>query len=186
MQVFLLEEPIYSKICFPGKAETVKPNFSVSWRSAMVGSWLGGTWNEKWGVSFLEDWLDSCLDQWGKKRHFCLDQSREKEISFSWLPDGFCGPSSISDQVGAHTSESTSQTSITTLLKMFFNETERLLLCHLRSGLRDTAEEGWIQSSFFLLVLCILISTAFSPTPFAGMKICFQAKIFCWCKPGNL
>jgi len=63
MQVFLLGEPIYSKICFPGKAEIEELNFFVSWRSAMVGSWLRGTWKEKWRVSFLEDWLDSCLDQ---------------------------------------------------------------------------------------------------------------------------
>lgn len=75
---------------------------------------------------------------------------------------------------------------LTTLLMIFFNETERLLLCHLRSGLRDTTEEGWMESSFFLLVLHILISTAFSPTPFADMKISFQAKIFCWHKPGKL
>lgn len=62
---------------------------------------------------------------------------------------------------------------------------ERLLLCHLRSGLRDAAREGWMESSFFLLSLCILISTVFSPTPFAGMKISFQAKIF-WYKPEKL
>lgn len=70
MQVFLLGGPVYSKIFFPGKAEIEQINFSVSWRSAMVGSWLRGTWNKRWGVSFLEAWLDSCLDQWGKKRKF--------------------------------------------------------------------------------------------------------------------
>lgn len=75
---------------------------------------------------------------------------------------------------------------LTTVLMMFFSETERFLLCHLRSGLRDAAREGWMESSFFLLSLCILISTVFSPTPFTGMKISFQAKIFSWYKPEKL
>lgn len=47
LQVFLLGEPVYGKIFFPGKAEIEQLNLSVSWRSATVGSWLGGTWNEK-------------------------------------------------------------------------------------------------------------------------------------------
>lgn len=59
LQFFLLEGPVYGKICFPGKAEIEQLNLSVSWRSAIVGSWLRGTWNEKWGVSFLDDWLGS-------------------------------------------------------------------------------------------------------------------------------
>lgn len=75
---------------------------------------------------------------------------------------------------------------LTTLLMIFFSETERFLLCHQRSGLRDPAREGWMESSFFLLSLCILISAVFSPTPFTGMKISFQAKIFCWYKPEKL
>lgn len=110
VHVFLPGEPIYSKICFLGKAEIEQLNFPVSWRSAMMESWLGATWNEEWGISFLEDWLDSCLDRWGKKASFCLDQSWKKEVSFSWLPDGFCGPSWISYHVGACTNQNAKQT----------------------------------------------------------------------------
>lgn len=65
---------------------------------------------------------------------------------------------------------------LTTLLMIFFSAAERFLLCHLRSGLRDAAREGWMESSFFLLSLCILISAVFSPTPFTGMKISFPSK----------
>lgn len=75
---------------------------------------------------------------------------------------------------------------LTALQMIFFSETERFLLCHLRSGLRDAAREGWMESSFILLSLCILISAVFSPTPFTGMKISFLAKIFCWYKPEKL
>lgn len=39
---------------------------------------------------------------------------------------------------------------LTTLLIILFSETEKLL-CHLRSGLRDTPEEEWMESSFFFL-----------------------------------
>lgn len=152
IQVFLPGEPIYSKICFLGKAEMEQLNYPMSWRNAITGSWLGATWNEEWWISFLEDWLDSCLDQWGKKKSKFLFGSimKKKDVSFSWLLVEFCGPSWIFNQVGACTYEKMQSKQIpTTLLMIFCSETERFLLCHLRSGLRDAArKDGWGPVSF--------------------------------------
>lgn len=158
IQVFLPGEPIYSKICFLGKAEMEQLNFPVSWRNAMMGSWLWATWNEEWWISFLEDWLDSCLDHWGKRCKFLFGSIMVKKSHFHGSLLNFVVFLEFLTRLVFAPMKMQSKQKLTALLMLFFSETERFLLCHLRSGLRDTAREGWMESSFFLLSLFILIS----------------------------